>query len=241
MRTGVLLCLLASSCLAQTGTLEGELTGPRLTDLSHMVVRLETADHSPVDQAIVNVSGDFRFLHLTQGTYTLVVTDESGNEIAREPVNIQSFHSQLKVELPEDRATARPQGPVSVSELRHPPERRALAAALKAQKLSESGDYRGAAAQLEKAVALDPQFAGAHTNLGAQYAHLGDFGRAEAEFRRAIALDPSSPLAQADLALVLARIGQTREAGQWARHALALDSTNPVARYVLDYLAGIGR
>jgi tetratricopeptide (TPR) repeat protein len=181
----------------------------------------------------VSASGDFRFLHLAPGSYTLVVADEAGHEITREPVHVLPSNPKLKVQLPEDPNARRPGGPVSVSQLRHKPEPRALQAARKAQKLSDAGDYRGAAAQLERAVALDPQFAAAHGNLGAQYLRLRQPARAATEFQQAIALDPSVAIQQSNLALALAQLGQTAEAVRWARHALQIDSTNAVGHYVL--------
>jgi Tfp pilus assembly protein PilF len=233
MRAGVYFCLLASSCLAQSGSLEGELFTQKPSDFSHLVVRMETPGSGSAVQASVSTGGNFRFTNLAQGSYTLVVADELGHEITREPVNYLPANPQVRVQLPEDPTADRPAGPVSVSQLRHKPEPRALRAALKAQKLSESGDYRGAAAQLEKAVAFDPQFTLAHGNLGAQYVRLHQPAQAAAEFRRAIGLDPSSAVQQSNLALALAQLGQTSEAIRWARQALQIDSTNAEGHYVL--------
>lgn len=125
---------------------------------------------------------------------------------------------------------------MSVTQLRHKPEPHALRAAVKAQKLSASGDYSGAAAALEKAVALDPNFGEAHGNLGAQYVRLHQPARAATEFRKAIALDGTSSVQQANLALALVQIGQCAEALQWARHSLQIDSTNPLGHYILGYI-----
>jgi tetratricopeptide (TPR) repeat protein len=233
MRAAVYLYLLASGCLAQSLSLDGQLATKSPTDLSHLVVRLETANHATAEQTTVGVWGDFRFRQIDQGSYTLVVTDEMGHEITREPVNIVPSSSELRVELPEDPAAVRPSGAISVSQLRHRPDPRALRAVIKAGKLSASGDYRGAAAQLEKAVAWDPKFAEAHGNLGAQYVRLHQLDRGAAEFRKAIALDPSSAMHQANLALALTRLGQTAEAVQWAQRALQIDSTNAAAHLVL--------
>lgn len=142
----------------------------------------------------------------------------------------------MKIDLPPEMSGERPQGPVSVAQLRHQPSQRALHAALKAGKLSEAGDYRGAATQLEKAVAFDPQFAEAHGNLGAQYLRLHEPEEAAQEFRRALELDPASAPQQANLALVLAQLGKTEEAAHWSRRALQTDSTNALAHYVLGCL-----
>jgi tetratricopeptide (TPR) repeat protein len=68
---------------------------------------------------------------------------------------------------------ARPiSGTISVRELQHPPSRKAYNAIVQAQKFSEAGDFAKAAGWLEKAIALSPDFADGHTNLGAQYIRL---------------------------------------------------------------------
>jgi len=233
MKAAAYVWVLVSLCRAQTGSLEGELRTREAADKSHLVVRLETPAHIAAAETFADVGGDFRFRQVAEGTYSLVVTDELGREIARQPVQVRPSNPQLKIELPEDPRAAHPGATVSVSELRHQPVPKALRAVRKAGSLSKHGDYRGAAALLEKAVAWDPQFAGAHGNLGVQYARLFQPARAAAEFRQAVALDPSNAMEQANLALVLAQLGHTTEAIQWARHALQFDSTNAVAHYVL--------
>lgn len=239
-RQGVYLCLLAANALAQSASFEGELRTRTPQDLSHLIVRLETSSPGNAEQTTVSVSGTFRFLHIAQGNYTLVVADEMGNEVTREPVSIQQTNPEVRLQLPDDPSTRPPASTVSVAQLRHTPPPRALQAAVKAQKLSAAGDYRDAAGQLEKAVALDPAYAEAHTNLGAQYVRLGQPTRAVPEFERAIALDPSSALSQANLAVVLAQLGHTADAVRWSRHALQIDSTCPVAHYVLGFILAKG-
>ena len=233
IKTGVYWCLLASGCLAQTGSLEGELSTQKPGDLSHLVVRLETANHYTAAQTVVNTGGDFRFRHIDLGNYTLVVTDDMGHEITRMLVTILATNPPVRLDLPEPRGAAYPGGIVSVSQLRHRPAPGARKAAVKAQKLSGAGDYQGAAAQLEKAVALDPQYADAYGNLGAQYVRLHQPGRAVAAFRQAVALDPSSAPEEANLALALGLQHQPDEAVRFARRALQIDSTNALAHYVL--------
>ena len=243
MRAGLCFCLLWTGCLAQSQSVsfEGELTTRQLKDLSHLLVRLETSSHVTAAQTTVTMEGFFRFFSLDPGAYTLVVSDERGNEVTREPVNILSSNPRLTVELPEDPAAAPPAGAVSVAELRHQPPARALRAAVKAGKLSQAGNYRAAAAELEKAVAWDPNYAVAHANLGAQYARLHQSARAVAEFRKSVALDPSNATAEADLALTLGQLGQIPEAAQAAQHALQIDSTNPIAHYVMGCILARGK
>jgi DNA-binding winged helix-turn-helix (wHTH) protein/tetratricopeptide (TPR) repeat protein len=96
----------------------------------------------------------------------------------------------------------------------------------------------GATASFERAIALDPQYALAHTGLAsAQLAayeetrsenqparHLLDAAVGHA--RRAVALDESLADASATLALVLVSGWMTEEAVQLARRAVALEPTN---------------
>jgi len=60
---------------------------------------------------------------------------------------------------------------------------------------------------LKDAVALDPQFADAHLELGALYAEQAKYSDAIPEYRRAIAIDPDLATAHYRLAQVYARTG----------------------------------
>jgi len=60
---------------------------------------------------------------------------------------------------------------------------------------------------LEDAVALDPQFADAHLELGALYAEQAKYSDAIPEYRRAIAINPDLAAAHYRLAQVYARTG----------------------------------
>ncbi|MEO8099033.1 MAG: tetratricopeptide repeat protein [Acidobacteriota bacterium] len=100
--------------------------------------------------------------------------------------------------------------PVSVAQLRHKVPKSARKAFERASQLSGKGDYRGAALELEKAIAEDPKYMEAYCNLGAQYFRLGMMERAAVEASMAIELDPKSSIAHANLAaiqLVLSRTG----------------------------------
>ena len=238
MRAGIYLYfLLWAACLgAQTTPLEGELVTQKPTDLSHLIVRLEMAGHGNPEQAFVGMAGSFRFAALPPGDYTLTVLDERGTEITRQHVEVTPATRELKVQLPEPPGTQQPEGGVSVAQLRHKPDRRAMRDWLEARKRSEAGDHQGAAALLEEAVERDPQFAEAHANLGAQYVRLRDPARGAAEFQKAIGIDATSALYQADLALALAQLGRREEAFLWSRRALQIDSTSAVGHYVIGWL-----
>jgi hypothetical protein len=71
-------------------------------------------------------------------------------------------------------ASGRPLGQsVSAARLRHKPPRKAISAFSRGMKLGAAGEYRGAASEFEKTIALDPGFSEAHGNLAVEYTWLG--------------------------------------------------------------------
>ena len=108
--------------------------------------------------------------------------------------------------LPGHGASRPVAGTISVRQLQHPPPRKAFAVAVQAQRLSAAGDYPKAAAALEKAVALSPDYADAHMNLGAMYFRLGRYQDSIAETRRSIALDGPTGLKLCNLAFAQLRL-----------------------------------
>ena len=124
-------------------------------------------------------------------------------------------------------------GTVSAATLRHSVPKAAVKAHDRARKLFASGKVSDSARELEKAVALDPEFAEAQENLGALYLKLGRPGEAEAHIRRAIELNPSSSLAHSDLSAVQLLAGDLKGAERSARRALQLSGGNDWARFLL--------
>jgi tetratricopeptide (TPR) repeat protein len=95
-------------------------------------------------------------------------------------------------------------GTVSAQRLRHRPPKAARKAYEKAAKLLlQNRKAAEAATELEKAIALDPNYAEAHNELGVAYVRLGRNPEAASEFRRAIALVPGESLPLSNLAWVL--------------------------------------
>jgi Tfp pilus assembly protein PilF len=76
------------------------------------------------------------------------------------------------------------------------------------------------AGMFEKALALDPDLAVAHNELGEQMAAAGQMNRAETEFRAALQSEPDLPSAQSNLGLVLAERGNLPEAAWYFERAV---------------------
>jgi Flp pilus assembly protein TadD len=140
--------------------------------------------------------------------------------------------SRSRMESPGIRGEAT----ISVGRLRHTPSGKAIKALQRGLKLDAAADAAGSAEAFRQAVALDPAFAEAHTDLGVEYINLGLLDDAVTEFRSATALDPATSVHHANLGLALMILGRFREAEPEARTAVALDGTSTKAQYLLGYL-----
>jgi tetratricopeptide (TPR) repeat protein len=231
----LIVLVLASTLASQSlRPVRGEISADTTTDLSWLTVRLDlSGSHERGATAQVSVSGSFMFSGVADGLYTLRVMNTADEEIVSQAVTVGAFTPPVSLELPKSLAE-RPTGETtSVAQLQHRPNRKALAAARRGQKFSESGDYERSAAEWEKAVEADPEFSEAHGNLGAQYARLKRSTEAVDEFRKAIALDRSTARHQSNLAVALAQLGRYEEAESWARSAVRMDGSEPLGHYVL--------
>jgi len=86
-------------------------------------------------------------------------------------------------------------------------------------------DWDGAERELRRAIALNPNYAFAHDQLGLILAIVGRFDEATAEGDRAIALDPLSPSILTDQVVALMFSGRTADALALDRKAEDLDPT----------------
>jgi tetratricopeptide (TPR) repeat protein len=124
-----------------------------------------------------------------------------------------------------------PVGIVGVHDLAIPPK--SLKEFERSMKAFLSGDVRGAAGHLEKAVKIAPDFAQAHNNLGAMYINLRDYQHAMLQLQQAIDLDPKLESPYHNMAMLMIFLGRLPEAEAAARQALDLDAEDAVSRYWL--------
>jgi Tfp pilus assembly protein PilF len=125
---------------------------------------------------------------------------------------------------------------VSVARLMHKTPAKAWASFHHAAKLFDAGAAAQGRAEMEKAVALDPNFPEAHCNLGVAYMVMNRTEEAAAEFRRAVELDPGNAVSRTNLAVALTALGRQDEAEAEARTAIGLDSTYAQAHFLLGLL-----
>jgi tetratricopeptide (TPR) repeat protein len=124
-------------------------------------------------------------------------------------------------------------GLISVVTLRHKVPKKAQQSFKKATKYSKSNAYLAAAAEFQKALAIDPDFVEARANLGVQYIRLGLLESARVELGRAAERDPNISAVQADMAVVFVELGNYEMAVPYARRAVQLDVNSLPAHYIL--------
>mgnify|MGYP005848198363 CR=1 FL=1 len=103
-------------------------------------------------------------------------------------------------------------------------------------------DWQGAKVVYEEALAIDPNFAIAHTNLGIVLKAMGKFPEAIYHYQQAIALQPNYADAHQNLGVVLLKLGQVEAGLNAFRAAIALHSQHnpPEARRLQIGLESMG-
>lgn len=198
---------------------------------------LENTFHQKVAESTMRPDNSFEFRDVAYGDYWLTIADEQGETAYHGLVTVHSGALQETLDLPAARRPERPpSGPISVADLRHPPSRKAFAALFAAQQLSQSGRYAAAAAELEKAVRLSPDWADAHTNLAAQYIRLARYQDALDEAGRAMALRGANAVDLGNIAYAEYRLNLRADAIRSVRSGLALDPASPKLHYILGAL-----
>jgi DNA-binding transcriptional MerR regulator len=95
----------------------------------------------------------------------------------------------------------------------------------------EESDPVHAAHTYRQVLALDPQHAAAHVNLGRLLHEAGEIAEAESHYRATLALRGDDAIAAFNLAVAIEDQGRTDEALEQYERALAIDSGNPDAHY----------
>jgi Tfp pilus assembly protein PilF len=84
--------------------------------------------------------------------------------------------------------------------------------------LRDSGDKPGAAAKVEEAVAIDPNFAIGHGLLAKLYVDLADADKAIAHAKKVVEIEPDDTFSYTALSIIYQRCGRIPE----AEHAKAI-------------------
>jgi tetratricopeptide (TPR) repeat protein len=202
-----------------------ELTDPNRTTETH--------------RADVQLDGTFRLRDIPAGQYSLRVTTLSGDLVHQEFVSVSPQAAPLSVRLPGSAKRPSAPGTVSMTQLRHPPARKAWQAMCSAQHFAESGQTEKAVEELEKAIRISPEYAEAYNNLAVQHIRMNRFEEAAGELGRALAIAGPSPMQLTNLAYAQYRLNRFPEATASARAALRLNSGSPRAHLVLGSILAV--
>ncbi|HKE24128.1 MAG TPA: tetratricopeptide repeat protein [Bryobacteraceae bacterium] len=234
------LAVVAALCAAQETTLSVwriEVRGGAPSGAGgEYTAELDTMQHQHVAAVSMRADGFFEFRDIAHGDYWLTISDGQGRTIYHGMVTAHSGSCQETVDLGPAQEKAGPGGPVSVAELRHPPSRKAIGAFVTSLQLAESGQFKAAAEELEKATRLSPDWPDAHTNLAAQYIRLGRFEDAVGEAKRSILLSKPNAVDLGNIAYAEFQLDRRREAIEAARAGLQADPNSAKLHYICGSL-----
>ncbi len=228
------------ACFGQPSytTVRGELRGGVGAFPPSYQLTLENSNRSQGRVAEVEpaLNGAFEFRGVPYGAYRLKVKNDYGETITEEFVIVSAATPEVSIRLPE-RRIERPTGSrVSVTQLRHPPSRKAVRAAQEAARLSASAQPAKAAEKLREAIADSPEFAEAHTNLAAQMLRMREYGAGLEEAQRAMEIAGPNPVDLTNSSYALAAMNQFDAAIREAEAALRLDGGYSRAHMVLGQI-----
>jgi tetratricopeptide (TPR) repeat protein len=220
-------------------TVRGELRSDSPLPFREYWVELAANHFDDKHRVDVQSDGSFQMRDIRSGVYTLRVTTLSGELVHQETVNVHPQAGPMTVHLPASARSPSAPGTVSVTQLQHPPARKALQAAVAAQRFASAGNTQKAVEELEKAIRISPEYADAYNNLAVENMRMGRFLEAAGELDRALAIAGPNAMLLTNLAFAQCRLNRIPEATASARAALRLDSGSPQAHLILgSILAG---
>jgi tetratricopeptide (TPR) repeat protein len=230
----VYLCIPSRAQSIDISTLKGELRSDSIIPFHEYWVELLDLNHNNDTHRVdVQFDGTFQLRDIRSGPYTLRVTTLHGELVHQELVTVAPQTGPLTVRLPAPAGKPSAPGTISLTQLRHPPSRKAFQAAASAQRFSESGQTGKAVEELEKAIRISPEYADAYNNLAVQHIRLGRFEEACAEFSHAMAIAGPNASLLSNLAFTQLQLNRFPEAIASARAALRLDAGSPQAHLIL--------
>jgi Flp pilus assembly protein TadD len=232
------------SGLGGANVIYGTVSGPAGRLSRRVQVRLSTMTRG--DRiSMTDERGNFIFRGVPSGNYNIVIDKEADFEPFSYAVDVIQLRGSppqtytLSVRL-TPKATSEGKPAVISSELAGV-TKEALAHFERAQALSRAGDYRGAVEQLKLAVAAQPKFLLAYSELGVLYLRLNELEKADEALLAALKIGPNAfaPLLNRGIVLFTAR--RYSEAAPVLRKAVQTNTDNMVGHYFLgQVLANLG-
>lgn len=211
----------------------GEVRHDPSTALGEFAVELyDSGQHQVIDRAHVSNDGSFEFRGISAGNYEVRLVSRYGNTIRTEYVQLNQATESVVISMSQPQKTL-PAGTVDVSQLAHRVNKKAMSEYRLAAKAMSGGDTAGSVPHLRKSIEADPEFAGAHHQLGVALMAMDQPEKARAELQAALSLEPALALGYMNLAIVDLKLNQAGESELAARRAVKLDPTVAKAHFVL--------
>ena len=140
-----LLSFLALTALhgADVPLVRGQIQTPKPELLQGLYAGLEeVVTRTQIHRVDIHGDGAFEFRGVPSGDYLLRVTDLHGDTVYQQFVTIQEHFSEIQVSLPDSGRTPVHPGKVSLTQLMHPPDKKAVQAFHTALRRMAGGDRR---------------------------------------------------------------------------------------------------
>jgi tetratricopeptide (TPR) repeat protein len=233
---GFLLLASVGGHAQKNSTVRGELSGSYSGSEFYVTLDEPAPSRGWKGSAEPSLGGRFEFQGVPYGAYRLRVVNGSGDIVREEFVTVTAGTSELNIWMPEARVERPAAGRVSMTQLRNPPTKKAVKAALEAERLSRAAKYDKAAEKLEEAIRESPYFAEAHSNLAAQRLRLKQYEEGLAETARAMEIAGPNPIDLTNSAYALWTFGDYSRALVAVREALRMDRSYARAHLVLGQM-----
>jgi len=205
--------------------------GRRLQD--GLDIELVGRDKTAKQRVHVSSNGNFDFQPVPPGGYQFRVIDRTGAIIHEQSELLGGKQNFVLLLIPDPRSEASARNTVSFAALQHKTPGRAWDALRAAQKAGSAGDTEKCIQRLNDALAIDPDFAEAHSDLAARYAKMGRIDEALQHAQLAFNLNSALPEAGCNFALLLVSLKKYPEAEIVARRLLSGSSYLPELHGVL--------
>ena len=242
--------LLAIACLApparaqQGGIVTGRVTNSQGQPQAVLVHLLADGD-IPAGDAYSDSNGDYVFMGLTNGNYSVVV-EVDGYKPFRGTTrldNIEQPRGQVMVVLepaPKEGASWGPviagsksSGELSAKHPLPPLNPKAVKEFDKGNKERQRGNTRGALERYQKALQIDANFYPALNNMGTLLEQQGNHAQAQAAFLKAVEINPDDGEAYINLGHVFYEEGQFRSAVDRLNQGLQRTPQSAVGNFFL--------
>jgi tetratricopeptide (TPR) repeat protein len=217
-----------------TAAITGRVMLPSgVTNASHLKIVLSNRQ-APLVTLYLNDNGEFTFKDLYSGIYYIeVFADQSLYDSFKQEIKLNPGEPAFVILYLKERkgpvARASRGNVVSISEEDSTVPDSARKTFEHARKLIEKKDFDNAISELNKAVAIHPDYVSARNYLGVQYLKLKRFAEAAEQFKTILEKNPKYFNARLNLGIVFVEQKRFTEAIEELSQAVTLDSSQPAA------------